>query len=387
MNENVIENIYKASLKFLVPLSLEETYRIIVQEAIVLVEGEGGNILLRRNGQFERVYASSSAASFVKVRDKGFSYETYKTQKARVVNKKELEKTHPSLTKQGISSTIFIPLIYKSKALGVLIVRSKNNKRFSEKELGVLKLFGSMASVAIRKSQLYEETRDALEMRDLFISMASHELRTPITTISGYTDLIRKKIENGTPIQPKWVQSMYRENKRLIYLVNELLEINQIKTGKLSYDFKECNVAAVVKTAISNFKIQYPHRKIELVNQLVDGSGKIIGDKEKILQVLENTMMNAVKFSGENEPIQIILELKGKVLTIAIKDRGKGIKKNKLDKIFQKYYKEETNKEGMGLGLFLVKEIMDKHKGAIKIKSKENKGTEIRLSFPKVQYE
>lgn len=387
MDKNIIEKIYRASLKFLVPLNLEETYKTIVQEAIVLVGGEGGNVLLRKHGQFERVYASPSVAGWVKVRDKGFSYETYRTQKARVANKEELEKIHPSLTKKGISSSIFIPLIYKEKALGVLVVRSKNNKRFSQRELSILKLFGSMASVAIRKSQLYEETRDALEMRDLFISMASHELRTPITTISGYTDLIRKKIEKGTAIEPKWVDSMYRENKRLIYLVNELLEINQIKTGKLSYDFKECNVPRIIQIAINNFKIQYPHRKIELVNNVIDGNGKIIGDKEKILQVLENTLMNAVKFSDEKEPIHILLEVKGKALSIVIKDRGKGIKKNKLDKIFQKYYKDEKNKEGMGLGLFLVKEIMDKHKGTIKVKSKENKGTEIRLSFPKVHYE
>lgn len=387
MNENIIEDIYKASLKFLVPLSLEETYRVIVQEAMRLVKGSDGVVLLWQGGKFVPVFSSTNVGKNIRARTKGFTYQTYKTKKARVMDKATLEKLYPELIKEGVASSVFIPLTYKDKSLGVLIIRSQKNNDFSNKELTVLKLFGSLASVAIRKSQLYQETKDALEMRDLFISMASHELRTPITTISGYTDLIRKKIEKGTPIEPKWVQSMYRENKRLIYLVNELLEINQIKTGKLSYDFKECNVTAIVRTAMSNFKIQYPHRKIELTNNVVDGEGKIIGDKEKILQVLENTLMNAVKFSGDNEPIHILLEPKGKIVSIVIKDRGKGIKKSKLDKIFQKYYKDEANKEGMGLGLFLVKEIMDKHKGAIKVKSKENKGTTIQLLFPKAHYE
>lgn len=383
-----IESIYKSSLKFLMPLTLVETYHTVVNEAIRLVGGFDGVVLLGKKGGFDNVYTSSSIVTNSKIRPRGFTYKSFKNKKTLVMDYKTLLKTHPELAQIGIKSAVFIPLTYKDESIGVLIIRSRKQNSFSEDKLGILKLFGSFASVAIRKSQLHQEARDALEVRDLFIAMASHELKTPITTIAGYTDLIKNKLDRGLKINPKWIHSMYRENRRLIYLINELLEINQIRQGELVYDFKEFNIVKVVETAISNFKIQYPHRKILFQDNMVNVNGSMIGDSSKILQVLENILINAEKFSEKASVIKVGLEVKNKYIYLIVRDNGVGIKKQNMKKVFEKYYKGNPNKkEGMGLGLYLVKEIVKKHKGIIKVKSKKNSGTEVSLLFPKTYYE
>lgn len=164
LGQNSIEDIYKSVLRFLEPLTLDETYKRVVGEAVRLVKGASGSF-------FER--------------------GTQKGYKSR--------------------QSLHIPLSYQNEPIGVLIVSPKKDNKFSPKDREVLKLFASMASLAIKKAQLDEGTK-----------RLSHELRTPLTTISGYVQLLQSKIkpENGVP--KIWIDELSKEVSRLTLLIKEL---------------------------------------------------------------------------------------------------------------------------------------------------------------------
>lgn len=237
MDPDILERIDRSALRFLVPLTPELTYTVIIEEALKLVNGDEGYIALEKRNELFIVHAYPETLMSLKMRKKGFSYKAYSERKAFVTYLEDYKDIHPELVEAGIQSTIFIPIAYRNKSVGVMNIMSRHrSKRFSGKELSVLKLFGSLASLAIRKTQLYSETKLALEMRDLFLSMAAHEFRTPITTIGGYAQMLRSKMKQGSS-EKVWIEEIYKETQRLARLVNELLEVNRMKTGHLQFHF------------------------------------------------------------------------------------------------------------------------------------------------------
>src|SRR5581483_1072986 len=203
-------------------------------------------------------------------------------------------KVQPSLFKKGIRSSLFIPLYYKNKSFGVLVVRSlKSNKHFSNQELDTLKVFGSLASLAIRKMQLYDETSRALAMRNQFIALAAHELRTPLTSIHGYIQLLQNK-SSSSLLETKWINNMYSESMKLMNLINELIEVNHIEAGRQIYNFSEVDLLSVCEQAIKRLSDAYPKQKIKFKFS-PKTSLKVIGDKEKLFQVVFSLLDNAAK--------------------------------------------------------------------------------------------
>lgn len=377
----ILEKIYKSGLKFLEPLTPEKTFQLVVGEAMKLVKAQYGSIFFIEKGEFKRVYTSAPHLHKIQVRKRGIAYQTFKNRKAHVYKTKSLEKFHPEYKQTGIKSIISIPLSYRNQSIGVLSLQSVRSEYFTRKELNILKWFGSLVTLAIRKNQLYDEVKRALEARDLFISMAAHELRTPITTISGYSQLLYSKFAGSDTIESKWISELSWEALRLTYLVNELLEVDRIKTGQFQYTFQECNFREVVRRAIADFHFTHPDYKVILNDQL-NGADVVIGDFNKLLQLVINLLDNAAKFSPSDSEIVIELKPKPRYVCLAIKDQGKGIPKQDLPNIFEKFYKgADHTKEGMGIGLFLAKNIVKQHHGDIHISSKEKKGTKVEVKL------
>ncbi len=384
--ETTLEKIQKASLKFLIPLTPEETYKTIVEEAIKLVDGNNGTIFLRRNGEMKNAYGSSPQAAKFVPRKRGFTYTSFLKRQAFVASVDDWGRYYPKVRKKGIKSAVFIPLFYRSKSIGVLLVHSFKNKMFAEKELEILKLFGSLASLGIRKTQLYSETKNALELRDLFIPLAAHELRTPITSIYGYAQLLHKKKGEGIAPQTHWVDQLYGESTRLSRLVNELLEINRIQTGRLQFSWQECKFPEIVERAINTIHFNHPQHKMVFQNKTNSDDDVVIGDYDKLIQVVINLLDNAAKFSPIDKPITIMVKSLNTSLKLTVHDRGKGIHSEDLPKVFQGFYKGKENFEmGMGLGLYLAKNIVEQHHGTIAIHSELNKGTIAEVTIPKTK--
>lgn len=385
--DNYLAKVYKAGLKFLVPLTPEKTYSTIVQEAVKLVDGNGGIIMLLVEGALKPVYHLSPPQIGLLTnypRKNGLTYKAFRTRKAFVGRPHEI---HPDSVKAGIKSIIFIPLAYRNKSIGVLVIRSFQINYFTQDKLTILKLFGSIVSLAIRKMQLYEEVKKALEARDLFLSMAAHELRTPITTIIGYSQLLAGRLPKDQSAESKWVEELCLESDRLKDLINELLETSRIRTGnQFHYNFSECHVEKVLNRTISSFNLGHPDRRLHLVNTQKEGEDKIVGDFDKLFQVFSNLLDNAAKFSSTDKKIKVSLKDNASYLIIRIKDSGSGIHSKVLPKIFDSYYRGDKNEpEGMGIGLFLAKNIIARHHGSISIRSKVGKGTTVEVKLRKAK--
>lgn len=382
----ILEKIYESTLKFLSPLDSEETYRIIIEEAIGLIGGNNGRIFLFDGRDFRCVYNSSDKMPIFEPRKRGNVYISFSKKKAFIVYEKEVKKTYPKLKSSGVRSIMYIPLVNQGVAYGVIVIRSRKDQKFKQSELTILKLFGSLASMSIRKTQLYEEVRKALETRDLFISLASHELRTPLTTLNGYVQLLLNKMNNKKKIEKKWILELAFESQRLKNLINEFLEINRIKTGKLQYDWQECRIRDVVNRSVTNFKFNYPTRKLVLKDKLGSMKDKVIADPDKLAQVFDNVLENANKYSPANRKILLHLAYVSSFFILEIEDEGQGIKEKDLPQVFEGFYKGENSlHEGMGLGLFLSKNIIDSHRGEISMQSKINKGTRVRIKIPRME--
>lgn len=378
-----IEKIHKAGLKFLVPLTPEETYSIIVNEALKLVDAKYGSILLEQNGKLRRVYASSPLLYKIKLNEKGHMFKVFKNRKPLILTNEQIQKIHPDFKLLQTHSDISVPLSYKNKSIGVLTIQSDRGKNFAKKDLNILKLFCHLASLAIRKTQLYDETKKALEVRDLFIALAAHELRTPLTTLNGYIQLLSSRFSNKKSTEASWIKQLSKESARLTHLVKELLEINRMQSGNFSYIFSEHSLREIVKRAITNFSFSFPSRKL-ILKDMLGKKDVVIGDSEKLIQVFNNILNNAAKFSPPQIPIILQLNSTSLSYVIRVQDRGHGISKEEHNKIFKLFYKAHNNlKEGLGIGLFLAKNIIGQHRGSINIESELNKGTTVEIKLPK----
>ncbi len=386
MMEKTIKSFYTSSLKFLLPLTKEETYKTIVEEAMSLVKAEYGSILLATDGELERVYASSPILYQIKARKQGRTYKAFREQKASVYRVKSKNDPHPLRVKLGIKSVVYIPLSYEGKILGVLTLLSSKKESFSEQEFTILQLFGSMASLSIRKTQLYSNTLQALETRDLFISMASHELRTPLTIINGYAQLIRQKYLDKTTLRLEWIEKLCGEVVRLEHLIIELLHIDKIKKGRLDYKWQRCSLKALIQQVITDFKLVYPTYDIQFEDNLDGNSDIVLADPNKLVQAFYNVLNNAIKFAVDTPHITVELKSHLQHIILSIKDNGQGILEEDIQKIFDKFYQGENHvKEGMGLGLFLVENIIKHHQGQVSVSSQESKGTTVEINLPLIK--
>lgn len=378
-----IEEVYKSSLKFLMPLNLEQTYKTIVNEAIKLVGATHGSILLAKKGKIIRTYASNPEVFKIVPRQHGYTYRVYKTQKTVVLPKIKIARFHPEVSVIKMRADIMTPLIYKDKSIGVLSLYTNRRQKFTQKDKEMLQTFSPLASLVIRKAQLHEDLEKAIETRDLFLSLASHELKTPITTIYVYLQLIQRNLEKNKKFDPEWIATLLKEMVRLTKIVDDLLEVSRIRTGKIQYTFEDCDIEEVVRRALLTFRVNHPHNII-FENNIAENRKNIIADFDKLMSVVLNILDNSAKHSSGDLPITLSLSEKNDRVDITVKDQGKGIPKDEIEEVFKGFYKVEHNTQpGMGLGLFLAKEVIESHKGKIKISSSQGKGTIVRISLPK----
>ncbi len=380
---DIVERINLAFLKFLEPLTLEETIKRIVHEAIKLVNGHDGRITINTAEGLKVLYSSSIKLKEYPVRKNGHTYRSFTKRKAFVVQANGFEKIYPN-TKY--KSVIFVPLFYKSESYGVLLIRSYTPKEYTSEELKVLTLFGSMASMTLRKVQLLSEAKKNLEVKDKFIALAAHELRTPLTSMSGYIQLLSRKFPLGSSQESQWINLLLYESNRLTNLIEEILEINRMNAGAMDYSYTEILLSKIVNDAIKQISSSHTYRQIKL--EMSSDPAAIIGDSKKLTQSIYNILENALKFSEKKTIIAVSIKKNKTNSIITVKDSGKGIPKEDLPFVFEGFFKSRDNETGgMGLGLFYAKNVITAHKGNIDLKSKVNKGTEVKISLPNIKYD
>lgn len=383
--EQSIHRVYEAGVRLLEVQSAKETYAAIVSEAIKLSRADYGVIFLGDGQELRPRYSTVPKGLWtISPRRRGFTYTAFRRGVLIVAEGKNLVRIHPEVRKKGVVKVLMLPLTFRGKTTGVINLLSKNNKSFNEENLSVLSLFGSMVSLRLRNLQLLQETQKALESRDLFISMAAHEIKTPLTTIHGYADMIRRRVAEGQLPSLEWSEELYAATGRLTRLVKELLQVDEIKSGELRFQVEEVSLSDIMDKAVKTFRFVFPERTVEYSNYLGDNPGMILADHDKLLQAIINVLTNAAKYSPVGTPIMIAIKDSQGKFVVSIKDQGLGISKEEQSKIFQKFYRGNRHgREGLGLGLFLVKNIVEEHNGIVEIVSQVNRGTTVNIYMPK----
>ena len=253
----------------------------------------------------------------------------------------------------------------------------------SNYEVGLWANALDILSFRLREAEVNRENLD--KMREAFVANISHELRTPISVIRGSLELLLDSTVNSPKETLEYHQQMFSEIKHLERLVNDLLELSRLQDIGFDLRMQEVNLCDAVKDSVRSVRPSVQKKEILIETVLPDGEALVLGDYDRIRQLIIIFLDNAVKFSNKNGSVHISL-IKEKTCELTITDRGKGILAEDLPLIFDRFYKinSEENKEGTGLGLAIAKEIAKRHGAEIFVES-NNFETSFRIVFPKYE--
>ncbi|OSZ77417.1 hypothetical protein CAP36_13585 [Chitinophagaceae bacterium IBVUCB2] len=255
--------------------------------------------------------------------------------------------------------------------------------------MNMLEIDGGIAlSVIATDITLQKETQQhkkALEKKDEFISIASHELKTPVTSIKGYVQLLRYNFQqDGNTTAADLLTKVDVQINKLTNLIGDLLDVKKIENGQLQYHEEAFDFNILVNEVIE--ETERVLKKHPIVATLSE-SKTILGDRNKIGQVITNLLENASKYSEAGSVINVESSVKdNNRISLSVKDKGIGIPKNQLNKIFERFFRVSSEKEntysGLGLGLYISAEIIKRHNGIIGVESEEGNGSTFYFELP-----
>jgi signal transduction histidine kinase len=294
---------------------------------------------------------------------------------------------------QQLASLLILPLRTRREILGALVIAANDpERRMTDEKLPLAEVLAERATLAIENSKLYTEqvearrkVEDLSRLKDEFLSIASHELRTPVTSIKGYTQLAKTLIrENDLLTSEEYLDIALDQIDRMSRLILELLDVSRIETGRLEIRREPIVWSAFVCDVVHRHPTAVSDRRFQL--NVPDDGSVVNGDRDRLEQVLGNLIENAVKYSPDGSEIFVTVEDKGDQLVTAVSDRGIGIPVDELNQVFERFHRgrqvSSTNYGGLGLGLYITKQIVERHGGAIWVDSKEGIGTTFQFSLP-----
>jgi len=395
-------------------LEITEIYGFIAQVLMGSLHTKAVSILnydsLRKEYivQFDNGFAFAGRKNFPK--DSGLQEEYGKQSKIMVVE--EIKSTAYRQYKEivdllvSVNVAAVVPLNVKNEILGVIFLGTKESgDMYNDEDLRTLETIASQAAMAIKNAQLYEEAkgfsltlqkeveRQTKELKqaneDLkkldkaksdFISIASHQLRTPLTAIKGFTSMILEgSYGRTTKVVHDKLEKIYESAERLIRLVNDLLNLSHMEGGKMEFDFQKINLTQMVKSVCEELDIQAQKKKLKLTVNLPEGDLFVKADEQKLRQVVMNLIDNAIKYTEKGKAEVFVKEIDGKI-QFSVKDTGLGMKPEEIAGLFQKFVRgseaSHYHTEGAGIGLYVARQLIEAHQGRVWAESEgEGKGS------------
>lgn len=322
---------------------------------------------------------------------------------------------HKSLMRKTRIS-IFIPLKTTDQLVGYLVLGEKaSGDIYHSKDIHVLRILGPELAVALQNAQSYQEIQEfshtlekkveertqelretqkrelakaneVIKLKDEFVFIATHDLRSPVTAFNGYIDLIKNSPDQLSADTKENIDAISEAGNRLNQLVDDLLEVARSESGTLKIKVGPVDIVKVIEESLRQAKIPADQKQVHLVTKLDYENNIVLADEEKLSEVFENLLGNAVKFNRHNGLIEVFTVKKNDQLEVKVSDTGFGIPKGQQDKVFQKFFKyrgdETLEVPGTGLGLFVVRMLIEKMKGEISFVSEEGKGTTFTFHLP-----
>lgn len=313
-----------------------------------------------------------------------------------------------------MNAEVVVQLTLRGEHLGVLFLGGrKSGEQYNNDDMQLLRLAGDELALAIQNALRFEEiqkfnhrlrneisraTRDLRrsnrelhqldEVKNDFLSIASHQLRTPLTSIKGYLSMVLDgDAGEVTPLQRQLLEESFTSSQRMVALIEDFLNLSRMQTGRFSIDRRPINITDVVREEVDNLRSTAETRALQL--QLIVGKDipeKILADEGKIRQVVMNLIDNAIYYSRPEKRIQVRISRDGANIRYVVHDKGIGVPKAEQPRLFTRFYRarnaRQQRPDGTGVGLYLAKRVVDEHGGDMIFRSVEGEGSTFGFTLP-----
>ena len=412
-NYNSNELLSKLTKILAMNLRLEDITTKTINELFNTMHISRGSFFIFRDEDI--IQSTSGGFGGPKIRDKKMILGLCKEKRILIFEEEDNEEKKEIMRK--LDASIALPLYVENEINGILLLgEKKSGDIYFSKDIEILKIFGPEVSVAVENAKAYEEIRrfnitlkekveratkdlqkansklqEVDKLKDEFVSLASHELRTPMTVIKSYLWLMLDKNNVGalSEKQKMYIDRAYTSTQRLINLVNDMLNVSRIESGRFTLVMKPIDLGDLINTVYTEMLPKAQEQKVNLeFAKPLQPLLKVQADSERIEQVLINIIGNSLKFTPENGSIRISIDYDPKTQqeTVSVVDNGKGISAEDVPKLFQKFsmvgtnYLVKQNAQGTGLGLYLSKSMVELMGGKIWAES-EGLGKGSKFSF------
>jgi signal transduction histidine kinase/ActR/RegA family two-component response regulator len=303
-----------------------------------------------------------------------------------------LESRHQLYKTEGIRSLLVLPLKIHGSNTGTLVFYFRQPHHFDEAEILVASALANLAASAIGTADLYEEqsrmridAQAANRTKDEFLATLSHELRTPLTAMMGWISLLRSgKLDEATTAQA--METIERNTKSQAQLIEDILDVSRIITGKIALDFHPLEIGPIVEAALVSLRPSAMTKGI-LIESGIDVTGPVSGDPRRLQQVIWNLVSNAIKFTPRGGKIQVGLHRADSSAELTVADTGQGISPEFLPHVFDRFRQADGTSTrqhgGLGLGLSIVRHLVELHGGTVQVESAgEGQGATFRVRLP-----
>ncbi|HEY2592899.1 MAG TPA: ATP-binding protein, partial [Chloroflexota bacterium] len=268
-------------------------------------------------------------------------------------------------------------------------VFGESGRGYTRDDLALAEDLARRAALAIDSARLYREAQEALAARDEFLSVAAHELKTPITSLRGYAQLTLRAIDQNGAVDPERLRQALSviniQSDRLTRLVSQLLDVSRIQSGQLTPDYRDADLGQLVADIVANAEQRSPHN-VFVLRSPPHVSMRI--DSLRIEQVLTNLLDNAIKHSSPGGTVEVDIDtetLRPGVVLVSVRDHGAGIPAELRERIFERFYQAGTSSShsaGMGLGLYVSRQIVELHGGRIWAEAADGGGAQFVIALP-----
>ncbi|WP_016951520.1 response regulator [Anabaena sp. PCC 7108] len=284
-------------------------------------------------------------------------------------------------------SLMVVPLLIDGQCIGSITLREGHKvRKWLLSEIELSKSVAAQAAIAVQQSRLYQKTREQAErliqldrQKTEFFQNISHEFRTPITLIQGP---LESAVASGEGLSPAQSAIALRNSRRLLRLVNQLLDLQRLDAGRMQPSFRPCDMVEFVNQIVESFRLYCEKKGLQVITDLLE-CPRVYLDLEKFDKVLYNLLSNAMKFTPDGGTIRVRLYNEGNSCIVQIQDTGIGILPEQIPHLFERFRQAEGSEsrtyEGSGLGLSLVKELVELHGGEVQVQSVYGQGTQFTL--------
>ncbi len=295
---------------------------------------------------------------------------------------------HQHLVRElGTRSAIVVPLLVRGNVLGTLALVSSRVDHYQSRDLPLIEDLAYRIAMGVDNARLYRQTQAAIRERDQFLSVVAHELKTPLTSMLGYSRLLAHRADPASPLtdrEQRALQVIATQTNCFKELIETLLDLSRLQMGHFCIQQMPLELGTLVNQVVE--ELQATHTDTLLIYQPAPESLFVGGDAVALRQVVRNLLQNAIKYSRPAGRVEVRVEQRAAQVCVSVTDQGIGIPAEALPHLFQSFYRApnamQHQQHGIGVGLYIVKELVTLHSGSIDVTSQEGVGSSFTVTLP-----